>query len=177
MRIVSITVGLGLGLGLATVHAAPTAKRKTAPVAAAKKSSDGNGEVRSIQVHGVALDGKTPETGSATEHTKLSSPAEADPYAPPAMDEDLVRERVTKGMRRYEKAIDACIDATHKKRPTAAGQLDLSLQITERRVTLAVAKDGVGDAALVQCITKSSKTWELPAASLTMPWSVTLAAK
>ena len=165
---------LALGLGISGAAHADN-KSKTAKTAASSKdSADGTGEVRSINVHSVALDGKTPETGNASEHTTVAAAPVTD-TAPPSMDEDLVRERVTKGMRKYQKPIDDCTAAAHKRKPALAGELALTLQITERKVALAVAKDGIGDPALVACLQKSSKTWELPAASLTLPWSVSLA--
>lgn len=132
---------------------------------------DDTGKHRSIQVHQPKMSDKAPPTGESEERTASDTAPSA---APPPMDEDLARERVTKAMRRYQKSIDACIDAARKRTPTVNGQIDLLLQITERRVTPTVAKDTSSDKQFGACLLLAARTWELPAASLLMPWVVSI---
>jgi len=133
------------------------------------------GEVRSIEVHSVKLDGKTPEMGERREHSAADAAPAAGPASSdqaPAVDEDIARERVLKQMRRYEKSIDACRAAARKKRPALAGELLLDLRIVEGRVTLAVVKDTSNAPEVTACLTRASKDWQLPASRLTVPYSV-----
>lgn len=132
---------------------------------------DDTGKLRSIEVHQPKMSDKAPPTGESQERTANDTAPSA---APPPMDEDLARERVTKAMRRYQKSIDACLEAARKRSPTASGQVDLSLLIVERKVTPTVAKDTSGDTQLGSCLLEAARAWELPAASLTMPWAVSL---
>jgi hypothetical protein len=153
--------------------------KKTKAKAAGKDQSaskgqlppDDTGKLRSIEVHQPKVNDKAPPSGEAQERTAHDN---APTTAPPPMDEDLARERVTKAMRRYQKAIDACIDAARKRTPAANGQIDLLLQISERKVAPTVSKDTSGDAQLGSCLLQAARSWELPAASLTMPWVVSL---
>jgi hypothetical protein len=157
---------------------ATTKAKKTKSKDADKGASKGQlppedtGKLRSIEVHQPKMSDKAPPTGEAQERTANDiSPA----TAPPSVDEDMARERVTKAMRRYQKSIDACIEAARKRNPATSGQVDLSLQIFERKVTPTVAKDTSGDAQLGACLLQAARTWELPAASLSVPWSISLA--
>jgi hypothetical protein len=133
---------------------------------------DDTGKHRTIEVHQPKMSDKAPPTGESQERTASDISSSG---AAPAVDEDLARERVTKAMRRYQKSIDTCVEAARKRNPATSGQVDLSLRIVARRVTPTVSKDTSGDAQLGSCLLLAARTWELPAASLTMPWTVSLA--
>lgn len=130
------------------------------------------GKLRSIEVRQPKMNDKAPPTGESQERTASDTAPTA---APPPVDEDMARERVSKAMRRYQKSIDACVEAARKRNPATGGQVDLLLQITARKVTPTVAKDTSGDAQLGACLLQAARTWELPAASLLMTWMVSLA--
>ena len=151
--------------------------KKSKPKDASQSTSKGQtppdetGKTRSIQVSQPKMSDKAPPTGESQERTANDTAPSA---APPPMDEDLARERVTKAMRRYQKSIDACAEAARKRTPAVNGQIDLLLQITERKVTPTVAKDTINDKQFGACLLQAARTWELPAASLLMPWIVSI---
>ena len=148
---------------------ATSAERK----AGATVSTDGTGKVRSIAPPTLKAGAaqKAPPTGEKPAERAAAAPPVAPPAAP-LVDEDISRELVLKQMRRYEKSIGACTAASHKRGKN--GEVQLSLDIVERHVTPSVVKDTTGDPMLSQCLTVASRGWVLPAAHLTLPWTVTV---
>lgn len=137
-----------------------------------KVDSAGTGKVRSIPVRATHLGETKLSTGEARERNPIA-PAETQAAAP-RLDDDVVRERVSKAMRRYQASIGACIQAALRRHPKASGTVELELVIVMRHVTPKVVRNSTGDPLLIACLSSAARTWELPATAHTMPWTVTL---
>jgi hypothetical protein len=67
-------------------------------------------------------------------------------------------------LKKYAGRVKACYDQRLKENPNLAGRLVLEIDVQGGRVTTArVDENGTGDAELASCITKSARTWSLPA--------------
>jgi hypothetical protein len=184
-RASSFVVGACLCAAMAAHAKDPTRKApppagkpgQAARPATARKpvSTSDVGETRTISIHGVKLDGKAPATGESQERGNTTAlPTSAASGPAPTVDDEVARERVSKQMRRYEKPIDDCVAAARRRNPQLLGELRLSIAVVERQVTLTATQDTSGDPGLLKCLVAASKTWQLPAANLVLPWTVSL---
>jgi hypothetical protein len=81
-----------------------------------------------------------------------------------------IEELAERQMRRYQRAIDGCVDNARKHAPAATGSVDLVISVVAHKVgSVSIAADSLGNAQLDACLTKAARTWSfsLPDAQFT----------
>jgi hypothetical protein len=76
-------------------------------------------------------------------------------------------------MKRHERALDACVAAAHKRAPSAAGQVTLDFDVSDRKVrSVVVSDDSVRDTALAACLTSTARGLRFSLAAARFRWPV-----
>jgi len=125
-----------------------------------------DGTIKAPTVSGVA------STGEAISRAPAGAPAARDEGAASggALDELIARQ-----MRKNAASIDACAADAVRRRPSAAGTVELAVVVAERKVkSIHVASDSVHDVDLDACLVKAGQSWKLQLASASFTWPVTI---
>jgi hypothetical protein len=122
---------------------------------------------------------RAPEVGrvAATAETATRGPASAMPAQKDdgAASGDAFAELVARQMRKNQLSIDACIGEAVRRRPSAAGTVELTVVVADKKIkSVHVSNDNVHDVDFDACLVKAGQGWKLQLASARFVWPVSL---
>lgn len=88
---------------------------------------------------------------------------------------ELGARQVLKQARRHQRALDACIAAAQRRRPTVVGTVTLAFDVANRKLAgVHVVDDSAHDFALDACLTSVARAFTFSLAAARFNWSISV---